>query len=137
LFHYPSHWLSRTPCLDFHSIATAPASRTTKIRGDGLAVSIPAHPGECASGTAETFDQARGDFEDEVFLSNRTEADFQERRDARDWTARKYALRDAGKRLPEEVNAIVVSPIAGCKYASLRLCRFTPAGFSPAFERFI
>jgi hypothetical protein len=34
-----------------------------------------------------------------VFLSNRTEADFQTWRDERDWTARKYALWDAGKRL--------------------------------------
>ena len=34
-----------------------------------------------------------------VFLSKRTEADFQEWRDQRDWTARKYALWDAGKKL--------------------------------------
>jgi hypothetical protein len=35
-----------------------------------------------------------------VSLSKRTEADFQKWRDARDWTARKYALWDAGKKLP-------------------------------------
>jgi hypothetical protein len=59
------------------------------------------HPGEHQSGTAPTFDQARADFDAawRVFLSNRTEADFQEWRDERDWTARKYALWDAGKRL--------------------------------------
>ena len=34
-----------------------------------------------------------------MFLSNRTEADFQAWRDQRDWTERKYALWDAGKRL--------------------------------------
>jgi len=34
-----------------------------------------------------------------VFLSNRTEADFQAWREQRDWTERKYALWDAGKRL--------------------------------------
>jgi hypothetical protein len=36
-------------------------------------------PGECTGGTAETFDEARADFEAawKVFLSNRTEADFQ------------------------------------------------------------
>src|SRR5882757_1114092 len=57
--------------------------------------------GEHQSGTAATFDQARADFEAawRVFLSNRTEADFQAWRDERDWTARKYALWDAGKRL--------------------------------------
>jgi hypothetical protein len=41
----------------------------------------------------------RADFERpwRVFLSKRTEADFQAWRDQRDWTARKYALWDAGK----------------------------------------
>ena len=34
-----------------------------------------------------------------MFLSKRTKADFQEWRDERDWTERKYALWDAGKRL--------------------------------------
>jgi hypothetical protein len=55
-------------------------------------------PGECRSGTAATLDEARAEFEAawEVFLSNRTDADSQEWRDQRDWTARKYALFDAG-----------------------------------------
>jgi len=59
------------------------------------------HVGECTNGSAATFDQARADFEQAwaVFLSNRTEADFREWRDARDWTAWKYALWDAGRRL--------------------------------------
>lgn len=44
--------------------------------------------GECTSGTAETFDDARAEFEAAwlVFLSSRTEADFQAWRDQRDWT---------------------------------------------------
>jgi len=60
------------------------------------------HPGEHHGGTAATFDDARGDFERawKVFLSKRTEADFQAWRDQEAWTARKYALWDAGKRLP-------------------------------------
>ena len=59
-------------------------------------------PGEFLSGTAATFDQARAEFESarQVFLSKRTEAHFQAWRDQRDFTARKYALWDAGKRLP-------------------------------------
>jgi hypothetical protein len=59
------------------------------------------HPGEHQGGTAATFDEARADFERawQVFLLNRTEADFQAWRDERDWTERKYALWDAGKRL--------------------------------------
>jgi hypothetical protein len=58
--------------------------------------------GRQQNGTAATFDEARADFEGawRVFLSKRTEADFQAWRDNRDWTARKYALWDAGKRLP-------------------------------------
>jgi hypothetical protein len=44
------------------------------------------HPREHQSGTAAIFDQARADFEaaSRVFLSNRTEADFQAWRDERD-----------------------------------------------------
>jgi len=40
---------------------------------------------------AATFDQARADFEAawRVFLSKRTESDFQAWRDQRDWTTRK------------------------------------------------
>jgi hypothetical protein len=42
-------------------------------------------PGECTSGTAVTFGQARAAFESawRVFLSKRTEADFQARRNIR------------------------------------------------------
>jgi hypothetical protein len=58
-------------------------------------------PGECTGGTAADFDQARTAFEAawRVFLPKRTEADFQAWRDQRDWTARKYAAWDSGKRL--------------------------------------
>jgi hypothetical protein len=59
------------------------------------------HPDEHQSGTAASFGEARADFEQawRVFLSRRTEADFQAWRRQREWTARKYALWDAGKRL--------------------------------------
>jgi hypothetical protein len=58
-------------------------------------------PGEHQSGTAASFDEARAEFERActLFLSKRTEADYQAWRDQRDWTARKYALWDAGKKL--------------------------------------
>src|SRR5882762_5025980 len=71
------------------------------------------HPGEHQSGTAATFDQARADFEAawRVFLSNRTEADFQAWRDARDWTARKYAMWERGERLPSQnPNSMMTCP---------------------------
>jgi hypothetical protein len=70
-------------------------------------------PGEHQSGTAATFDQARADFEAAwcVFLSNRTEADFQAWRDARDWTARKYAMWERGERLPSQSpNSMMTCP---------------------------
>lgn len=59
-------------------------------------------PGEHTTGSAATFEDARAEFEAawHVFLSKRTGADFQAWRHQRDWTARKYALWDAGKRLP-------------------------------------
>jgi hypothetical protein len=62
------------------------------------------HPGECTSGTAATFDQARAAFEAawRVFLSNRTDADFQAWRDQRDWTARKHVMWAAGELLPSQ-----------------------------------
>jgi hypothetical protein len=59
--------------------------------------------GECQSGTAASLDEARVGFEEawNVFLASRTEADFQDWRDQRDWTAKKYALWDAGQRLEQ------------------------------------
>jgi hypothetical protein len=60
------------------------------------------HPGERTNGSSATFDEARADFEEawRAFLSRRSEADFREWRDERDRTARKYAMWEAGKRLP-------------------------------------
>src|SRR4030081_1561217 len=65
------------------------------------------HAGEHESGTAASFDEARADFEQawRAFQSKRTEADFQAWREARDWTARKYALWDARKRLDDRYRA--------------------------------
>src|SRR6266851_5697369 len=85
---------ARSPC--------APGTRMTPTRGNGGAGSIPA-PIQ-ASAPAATFDQARADFElaGKVFLSKRTEADFQAWRDQRDWTARKYAMWNAGEKLPSQ-----------------------------------
>jgi hypothetical protein len=61
-------------------------------------------PGEHTYGTSPTFEEARADFERAwvVLLSNRTERDFEEYRDARDFHAWKDAMRAAGKKLPSE-----------------------------------
>jgi hypothetical protein len=63
------------------------------------------HPGECTSGTTASFDEARVDFGRawKIFFSNRTEADFQAWREARDWTERKYARWDRGERSPSQM----------------------------------
>ena len=65
-------------------------------------------PGEDLGGTAATFDQARDDFGRAWpgFLAKRTEADFEAWRDQQAWTAWKYAMRDAGCRLPTQVTAL-------------------------------
>jgi hypothetical protein len=60
------------------------------------------NPGECTSGMAATFGKARADFGPawKVFLSKRTEADFQAWWYQRDWTAEKYRRFDRGERPP-------------------------------------
>jgi hypothetical protein len=70
-------------------------------------------PGEYRDGTAATFDQARADFEAawRIFLSKRTEADFQAWRDQRDWTERKYAMWERGERMPSQwPNSLMTCP---------------------------
>jgi hypothetical protein len=64
-------------------------------------------PGECTSGTAISFDQARADFEKawQVFSARRTEPDYQAWHDQRDWTAEKYRRFDRGERMPSDWRA--------------------------------
>jgi hypothetical protein len=80
-------------------------------------------PGECQHGTAASFDEARRDFEAawRVFLSKRTEADFQAWRDERDWTARKYAMWEAGERLPSQKPSSLMKCPCGETFDSHRL----------------
>jgi len=61
------------------------------------------NPGEQRGGTADTFDQARADFEKawHDYLPRRTEADFQAWRDHQAWTKEKYACFDRGERMPD------------------------------------
>jgi hypothetical protein len=81
-------------------------------------------PGEYRSGdTAATFDQARADFAAawRVFLAKRTEADFRAWRDARDWTAQKYAMWERGERLPSQVPSSLMTCPCGVRFDSHRL----------------
>ena len=89
-------------------------TRSTGLRSDNPTDTDPwgwscgfhpgSHPREHRGGTARTFDQARADFEaaGRVFLSNRTEADFQAWRRQRDWTAEKYRRFDRGESTPHD-----------------------------------
>jgi hypothetical protein len=81
------------------------------------------HPRECTNDTAATFDQARADFERAwaVFLSRRTEADFQNWRDDRDWHARKYAMWVAGEKLPSQKPTSLMRCPCGETFDSHRL----------------
>src|SRR6202165_674399 len=69
------------------------------------------HPGQCTNGVAAPFDQARADFETawRVFLSKRTEADFQAWRDQEAWTAEKYRRFDRHERMPPDWHARLVA----------------------------
>jgi hypothetical protein len=86
---------------------SAPVTRSALIHGRQWRCGFypGSHPRECTSGTAVNFDQARDDFEEawRVFLANRTEADFDEYRKHRAWTAWKYAMSDSGCKLPTQV----------------------------------
>jgi hypothetical protein len=81
------------------------------------------NPGEYRSGTAATFDEARADFEGawKIFLSKRTEADFQEWRDQRDWTAIKYAMWERGEKLPSQKPSSLMTCPCGKIFDSHRL----------------
>jgi hypothetical protein len=81
------------------------------------------HPGEHEDGTAATFDQARTEFEDawQRFLSKRSEADFQEWRDERDWRARKYAMWEAGEKFPSQKSSSMMRCPCGETFDSHRL----------------
>jgi hypothetical protein len=59
-------------------------------------------PGEIKGGTANTFEEAKAKFERAwlAFASSRTADDFEEWREQQEWTARKYAARDAGLPVP-------------------------------------
>jgi hypothetical protein len=73
----------------------------------GMRVYPGSRPGECTTGTAASFEAARSAFLAawRVFLSNRTEADFQAWRDQRDWTAEKYRRFDRGELMPHDRRA--------------------------------
>jgi hypothetical protein len=62
-------------------------------------------PAEGRSGTGATFEAARAGFEAawRNFLPRRKEHDFQEWRDQRDWTTWKYAMWDAGLKMPTQL----------------------------------
>jgi len=80
-------------------------------------------PGQGESGTAVDFDQARAGFEAawQRMLPTLTEANFQEWRDQRDWTAKKYAMWARGELMPSQrPNSMMTCP-CGQRFDSHRL----------------
>ena len=63
------------------------------------------------------------EFEDawRVFLSKRTEADFQAWHEERDWTNRKYAMWQAGERMPSQKPSSLMTCSCGQVFDSHRL----------------
>lgn len=89
-------------CADIHAgtIARAAGTPNALVQWKWSAGFYPgSRPGEIETGTANTFEEARAAFEKAwlAFASTRTEADYQEWRDQQEWTAKKYAARDAGQ----------------------------------------
>lgn len=63
--------------------------------------------GQTRAGSATDFEHARAGFEAawQRILPTLTEASFQEWRDQRDWTVRRYAMWARGERLPSQIAA--------------------------------
>ncbi len=92
-------------CGDIHAgtIARANGMPNAQTNWNWSAGFYPgSHPREIRSGCAETFEEARANFLPAwlAFAQSRTEGDFAEWREWQDWTARKYAARDAGLPCP-------------------------------------
>jgi hypothetical protein len=81
------------------------------------------HPRESTNDAAATFDQARAEFEEAwaVFLSNRTDADFQEWRRQRDITELKYAVWKTRERFPSQRPNTIMRCPCGEAFDSHRL----------------
>ena len=83
-------------------VGTIAARGTVEHNADAFKWDCGFYPGTHGTkyGSSKTFDMARADFE-KAWIAYRvklTEAAFQEWRDHRDWTARKYAAQDRGEK---------------------------------------
>jgi hypothetical protein len=67
-----------------------------------------------------SFDQARAAFETawQDYLPQCTEADFDEHRRQRDWTAQKYAMWERGERMPTQVPNSMMGCPCGVRFDS-------------------
>ena len=83
------------------------------------------HPGEHLTGTAADFETARAEFEEawRMFSAKRTEADYQEWRDEREWTARKYATWSRGERMPRQQPSSMMRCVCGVRFDSHKLAQ--------------
>jgi hypothetical protein len=79
-------------------------------------------PGEHRSGTALDFFTARRNFEAawRDLSATKTEADYQEWRDQRDRTARKYTSWARGEKLPSQIPSSMMRCVCGVRFDSHR-----------------
>jgi hypothetical protein len=77
-------------------------------------------PGECTSGTAATFWEARSAFEAawRIFLAQRTEADFEAWRRDRESRAEIRAIHARGETLPSEIPSSLMRCVCGVTFDS-------------------
>jgi hypothetical protein len=94
------------------------------------------HQGVREDGTAADFEAARAEFEAawREYLPKCTEADFAEYRRKEAWTAWKYAMRDAGCRMPTQSTSGVARCFCGAtiEYKGYRSARLLRAHEGPA-----
>lgn len=78
------------------------------------------HPGEFLYGIADEFETARVEFEAawRIFSAKRSEADNEEWRHQRDWTARKYAMWEQGELLPSHKPDSTMRCVCGFRFDS-------------------
>jgi hypothetical protein len=76
------------------------------------------HRGQHLSGTAASFNDARDQFDAawRVYLPKCTEQDFRDYRDQRNLTARKYAMWEAGEKLPTQTPSSIMPCVCGVRF---------------------
>ena len=99
----PDCWLIYFGDVHVSTIARSVGNPNAKPQWQWLCGFYPgSRPGEQRGGTQPDFAKARAAFGIawRIYSATRTETDYQTWRDQRDWTTRKYPMRDRGEQVP-------------------------------------